>query len=277
MMGKLFGLLGHPVGHSMSPAMHNDQFNQLGLSHYYQAFDVHPDRLGQAVNGIRALGISGFNVTIPHKVTIMEYLDEIDEEAKAIGAVNTVLNQHGKLVGFNTDGRGYVQSLQKVAGDALDKRILIIGAGGAAKGIYISLAVMGAKNIDLTNRTLEKAQELNRFCKHDLQSKVRSIEEAEKMLSHYDIIINTTSVGMSPYVEAVPLSLDHLKKGTIVSDIIYNPLETKWLSIAKHKGAIIHNGIGMFVAQGALAFEIWTGKKPDFEKMKLIVIEQLGG
>ena len=277
-MGKLFGLLGHPVGHSMSPIMHNDQFSFLGLDCYYHAFDVHPDELENAVKGIRALGLSGFNVTIPHKVEIMKYLDEVDEEALQIGAVNTVVNQGGKLYGYNTDGKGFAVSLQNLAGeDFLNQKMLIVGAGGAARGIFVTLARMGAKKIDIANRTVEKAEGLITENPYPIQSCARSIKEAEENLHEYQIIINTTSVGMSPKIEELPLQLTNMKPGTILSDIIYNPLETKWLKEGKAIGALTQNGVGMFVGQGALAFEMWTKEKPDYTRMEQVVMKKLGG
>lgn len=277
-MGKLFGLLGHPVGHSMSPLMHNDQFAELGLDCYYHAFDVLPNDLEDAVKGIRSLGIAGFNVTIPHKVEVMKYLDEIDEEAAQIGAVNAVVAKDGILVGYNTDGKGFAVSLEQIAGaDFLHKKILIIGAGGAARGIYVTLARMGAGAIDIANRTTEKAERLINANPYSIASNPLSLTEAEERLATYDIIINTTSVGMSPRVDEVPLQLTNMKHGTILSDIIYNPLETKWLKIGKSLGAITQNGVGMFVGQGALAFELWTKQKPNFNKMEQIVMRRLGG
>lgn len=277
-MGKIFGLLGHPVGHSMSPVMHNDQFTFLGLDCNYHAFDVLPDELENAVKGIKALGISGFNVTIPHKVEIMKFLDEIDDEAMQIGAVNTVVNRNGKLYGYNTDGKGFAVSLENKAGkDFLSKKMLIIGAGGAARGIFVTMARMGAIAIDFTNRTIEKAEQLISENPYPIQSNARSIKEAEEHLHEYQIIINTTSVGMSPKIEDLPLQLTNMKPGTILSDIIYNPIETKWLKAGKALGAVTQNGVGMFVGQGALAFEMWTNKKPDFNRMEQIVMKQLGG
>lgn len=277
-MGKLFGLLGHPVGHSMSPVMHNDQFAYLNLDCHYQAFDVHPNELENAVKGVRALGISGFNVTIPHKVEVMKYLDEIDEEAEQIGAVNTVVNNNGTLIGYNTDGRGFAVSLQRVAGDDfLNKRVLIIGAGGAARGIYVTLARMGAVSIDIANRTTAKANELILASPFSIDSNALSLAEAESTLAAYNIVINTTSVGMSPHIDEMPLSLTNMKAGTILSDIIYNPLETKWLEEGRKLGAVTQNGVGMFVGQGALAFELWTKQKPDYNWMEQIVLKQLGG
>lgn len=278
-MKKLYGVIGYPVGHSMSPIMHNEAFERLNLEGYYHAFEIMPDKFQTAIEGLKALDIAGFNVTIPYKVKIMEHLDEIDPLAKEIGAVNTVVNEKGRFIGYNTDGEGYVTSLLS----ALHKRdltectVLIIGAGGAARAIYFTLATykQPPKQIDLCNRTPAKAEELIADNPAEIASASLSIEEAEASLAKYDIIINTTSVGMHPSTDASPLQLDHLKKGALVSDIIYNPLETKLLKDAKDRGAIIHNGIGMFVMQGALAFEKWTNQRPYIKAMEEIILKKL--
>jgi shikimate dehydrogenase len=277
-MGNLYGLIGYPIGHSMSPLMHNNEFSQLEMPHYYQAFNVEPSKLENAIKGMEALGISGLNVTIPHKVAVMDFLDVIDEEAVSIGAVNTIVNQDGKLIGYNTDGQGYLQSLLKITGQSLsEKRVLVIGAGGAARAIVTSIARHGVKTIDITNRTIEKAEEMSTHALKFSFSKSLTLQQAEQALNEYDVVINTTSVGMSPNVDDIPLSLTNLKEGTILSDLIYNPLKTKWLTIGEEKGAVIDNGVSMFVGQGALAFERWTGAKPNQERMKKIVEETLGG
>lgn len=278
-MKKIYGLLGHPVGHSMSPLIHNDAFNVLGIDAAYHAFDVHPDQLKQAVDGIRALGLSGCNVTVPHKVAVMEYLDEVDEEARLIGAVNTIVNEDGKLKGYNTDGRGYVESLLEKAQSSLsNKRILLVGAGGAARGVLVALLKEGIAHVSITNRTLEKAKPLLAIA-NELKTDARllSLEEAEALLNQYDVIINTTSVGMSPNISDTPLSINSLKTGVIVSDLIYNPLETHFLQEAGKQGAEIANGVAMFVNQAALSFEYWTGIRPDRKKMEQLVLRQLGG
>ncbi|WP_102345520.1 shikimate dehydrogenase [Bacillus sp. Marseille-P3661] len=276
-MGKLYGVIGHPIGHSMSPAMHNDQFSQLGFDCYYQAFDVEPAQLEKAIEGMRALGIAGFNVTIPHKVDIMKYLDEVNEEAKKIGAVNTVVNDNGRLIGYNTDGKGLVLSLQRLTGTEIQpKSVLIIGAGGAARAIFVTLANIGVARVDIANRTIQKAKQLISVT-NTAESHAISMKEAEASLERYDIIINTTSVGMSPNIDDIPLELTNLKRGTILSDIIYNPIETKWLRMGASLGAITQGGVGMLVGQGALAFELWTGEKPDFMRMEEVVINRLGG
>lgn len=277
-MGNLYGLLGHPVGHSMSPLMHNDAFKQLGMDHYYQAFDVVPERLEEAVVGMKALGITGFNVTIPHKVAIMDFLDEIDEEAKTIGAVNTVVNENGWFVGYNTDGQGYLDALlEEIDEEALHQaNVLIIGAGGAARAIVTVLSRFQTKALVICNRTIEKADVLKKECSQKTKIETLTIAEAEAKLEQFDVIVNTTSVGMSPNVEAKPISLEKLKENALVSDLIYNPLETALLKEAKQRGCKTQNGVGMFVGQGALAFQKWTKVCPDRTRMRDIVIKQLG-
>ncbi|HEX7063744.1 MAG TPA: shikimate dehydrogenase [Bacillales bacterium] len=277
-MGKLFALIGHPVGHSLSSIMHNEEFQALGLPHRYECFDVDPANLSKAVEGIKALGIAGFNVTVPHKVTVMQHLDEIDEEARQIGAVNTIVNRDGYLIGANTDGQGFLKSLKDVAGETLSHmRVLMIGAGGAARGVAVTLDRYRVRQLDIANRTLEKAEFLIEKGIQNTPSRVLSFEEAESGLSEYDVIINTTPIGMSPNTGEMPLSVNGINPGTILADLIYNPLETKWLKEGEGIGAVTMNGVGMFVGQGALAFEKWTGRTPDRGRMRDTVLARLEG
>ncbi|HDX9571433.1 TPA: shikimate dehydrogenase [Bacillus mobilis] len=277
-MKQLYGVIGNPIGHSLSPVMHNDAFEHLNMDAHYHAFLVKEEVLGEAVRGLKALGISGFNVTTPHKVAIMDYLDKIDPLAKQIGAVNTVVHKDGKLIGYNTDGIGFVRALQSISSEPLqEKRILLLGAGGASRAIYFSLADVGVKEIDVANRTVDKAKEFIASCTATVHSVALSLEKATEEQGNYDIIIQTTTIGMHPRVEHTPLQISSLKKGTIVSDIIYNPFETKILCEAKEQGAVVQNGIDMFVYQGALAFEMWTGCVPNIDRMKQLVIRKLGG
>ncbi|PFL20564.1 shikimate dehydrogenase [Bacillus cereus] len=277
-MKQLYGVIGNPIGHSLSPVMHNDAFEHLNMDAHYHAFLVEEAALGEAVKGLKALGISGFNVTTPHKVAIMEYLDEVAPLAEQIGAVNTVVHRDGKLIGYNTDGIGFVRALQSISKEPLqEKRILLLGAGGASRAIYFSLADVGVKAIDIANRTRDKAENLVAGCLANVNSHALSLEHAAKAQGEYDIIIQTTTIGMHPHVEHTPLEIRSLKKGAIVSDIIYNPFETKILGDAKEQGAIIQNGIDMFVYQGALAFEMWTGCVPNIDRMKQLVMRKLGG
>ncbi|KEZ51097.1 MULTISPECIES: shikimate dehydrogenase [Metabacillus] len=277
-MNKVYGLIGCPVGHSMSPLIHNDQLQHKKISAAYHAFHVEKEHLKAAVEGARALGIAGFNVTIPHKISIIPFLDELDQSAELLGAVNTVLNKEGRLIGYNTDGQGYLASLKQLMEKPLhEQRYLIIGAGGAARAIFYTLASEGASAIDLANRTPEKARMLMEECPHKVDGNVFSLSEAESLLSDYDVIIQTTAIGMHPNETEKPFAASNIRRGTIVSDIVYNPVKTAFLTEAEKAGARILNGVGMFVYQAALSFEIWTGEKPDTARMSKLVFAQLGG
>ncbi|MFS0668897.1 shikimate dehydrogenase [Peribacillus frigoritolerans] len=277
-MKKIYGVMGDPIAHSMSPDIHNDAFEKENIEAVYHHFHVTKEGLNDAVKGMKALGIEGFNITIPHKTSIIPFLDEVDELAQAIGAVNTVVNKNGRFIGYNTDGKGFFKSLcDEISGDIKAKKTLVIGAGGAARAIYFTLVKEGVKQVDIANRTKERAAQLVSDCPYDKVSKALSIIEAEESLSQYDLIIQTTSSGMSPELDHSPLKVDQLKTGAIVSDIIYNPLQTKLLREAGEKGAETQNGLGMFINQAALAFEIWTGIMPDTARMTDIVLNKLGG
>ncbi len=276
-MKKLYAVIGDPIAHSMSPAMHNEWFRAYNMDAHYHALRVKRKDLADAVKGLKAIGIAGFNVTVPHKVAIIPFLDGLDPLAEAIGAVNTVKNENGRLIGYNTDGSGYLKGLLSDYPSIHDKKVLLIGAGGAARAIYFTMASEGVKSIDIANRTIEKAKKLRDDCPYEVQTEVLSLDRAEEKLEAYDCIIQTTSIGMAPDTGAEPLKLHRLKKDAFVSDIIYNPPETKFLRSAVEKGAKVQNGLNMFVYQGALAFEKWTGIFPDVEPMKQIVLEKLGG
>ncbi|MCA1057975.1 shikimate dehydrogenase [Rossellomorea aquimaris] len=274
----LFGVIGDPIAHSMSPLMHKSAFNDKGIDAEYVKFHVQKEQLPDAILGIKALGIRGVNVTVPHKEHVMSLLDRIDPLAEAIGAVNTIVNESGKLIGYNTDGLGFVEGLKKIAGEQLEnKSMLIIGAGGAARAIYYTLASSGVKRIDVTNRTPGRAEKMIEGCPFELHSDFLPLEASEKTLQQYDVIIQTTSIGMFPHIEDSPLVISDLKHGSIVSDIIYNPLETALLKQAKQKGALTQNGLDMFVYQGAHSFKMWTGITPSYTIMKNTVLQQLGG
>lgn len=274
----LTGLFGFPVGQSMSPDMHNAAFRQLGLNFAYLAFAVEPSRLRSAVEAIRALSMRGVNVTIPHKVAVMDYLDDIDGEALDIGAVNTIVNEDGKLIGYNTDGPGYVRSLLEETGVTLaEQRVLLLGAGGAARAVGVSLARKGAKNMKVANRSLDKAENLAQVLgKHVPADVVEwSDESLARAVGEADLIINTTSVGMVPNVDESPIRKEWLRPDALVSDLIYNPRYTKLLKDAEQIGANVHPGLGMFIHQGALAFELWTGQKAPASLMREIVEQKL--
>ncbi|WP_339273892.1 shikimate dehydrogenase [Paenibacillus sp. FSL W8-0426] len=271
----LLGVMGDPIAHSKSPAMHNAALQAAGVSGMYMPLHVLPGQLEAAVRGIAALGYLGVNVTIPHKEQVMQYLDHIDESARLIGAVNTIVNRNGRLTGYNTDGIGYVRSLKEEAvPDLKGKNIAVLGAGGAARGVIYALALEMPERISILNRTAARAVALAAdLSSHGLGQIVGSgMEQAESILAEADIVINTTSAGMHPYVDDVPVDPAFIREGAAVSDLIYNPLETRLLQEAKKRGCIVHGGLGMFVYQGAVAFEHWLGVPAPVETMRRAVL-----
>ena len=275
-MKKWYGVIGDPISHSLSPFMHDQWFTENELLATYLPIQVKPERLGTAIESLRLLGASGWNVTIPHKTAIIPFLDKLDPMAEKMGAVNTVVrNESDELVGYNTDGLGFVRSLEEEIGtNEKNSAILVIGAGGAARGIAHALVKNWYKNITIANRTIEKAQLLTEEIGY---GDAIGLEEAENRLNQYRIIIQTTSAGMKTGEIDLPISLDNLQGGAIAADIVYNPIATPFLNIASAKGLKTVNGVGMFVHQGALAFNYWTGIQPDTLSMKEKVTDLLGG
>ncbi|MEA1924774.1 MAG: shikimate dehydrogenase [Candidatus Altiarchaeota archaeon] len=275
---KVYGLIGCPVEHSVSPIMQNAAFSVLGIDALYCSFNVPEDNLGDAVQGMKALGMSGFNVTIPHKESIIPFLDFLKEDAAGIGAVNTVENVDGRLVGHNTDGRGAVMALEKKT--RLDgSRILVLGAGGASRALCHALLDEGVDSIYLANRSLKRAENLCRElrkaggnCTPSGLSKRELAESAEDV----SVVVNCTSVGLYPQADETPLPGKLFKSDMVVMDIVYNPLETRFLRDAREAGAQTIAGVEMLVWQGALAFEIWTKKKAPFELMRDEALKALG-
>lgn len=276
-MKKWFAVIGDPIEHSMSPAMHNQWFLEENLDAAYLPIHVLPEQLEDAIKSLGMLGASGWNVTIPHKTAIIPFLDELDTMAKKMGAVNTVVRQaDGKLKGYNTDGLGFVRSLEEAIGDThRDGRVLLIGAGGAARGIAFALKHTGYKTITIANRTVANAEQI---CQ-ELSSSANAItlKEAEATLGDYDILIQTTPAGLKNGSLQLPFELDQLSTKAIVADIVYNPLMTPFLQAAEQRGATVVTGLGMFVHQGALAFNHWLGQFPNTTSMKESLTEQLGG
>lgn len=273
-MKKWFAVIGDPIEHSKSPFMHNIWFEQLGIDASYIPIHVKGEDLQQAVASFKLLGASGWNVTIPHKEAIIPFLDELDETAKKMGAVNTVVRlSNGKLKGYNTDGSGFVRSLEEVVGtNHKEKEVLLIGAGGAARGIAFALKDFGYNNITIANRTVEKAEKI---IKELGSGQATSLVEAEKNLNRFGIVIQATSSGLANSEFKLPISLDKLEEKTIVADIVYNPLMTPFLLEAQKRGGIIVTGLGMFIHQGAIAFNHWLGTYPDTTKMAELLSKQL--
>ncbi|QSS99031.1 shikimate dehydrogenase [Pontibacillus sp. ALD_SL1] len=259
-MGYLFGLVGYPAKHSKSPWIHEQFLKKQGEQGAYRIFETSPDVLKDKLQALKMVEVDGFNVTVPYKEEIIPYLDEVDSYASSVGAVNTVHVQDGKWIGYNTDGKGYVRSLVEEYPDTnLNKtRVLILGAGGAARGIYRALAEAGAPVIDIANRTASRGEALRKLRCESTESSVLSLEKAEEGLSNYDLIVQTTSVGMTPDESGQIISLRNVKHNAIVSDIVYKPFETSILKEAKNRGARVLNGHGMLIYQAALAFEQWT-------------------
>lgn len=275
---KIVGIFGYPIEHTFSPLMHNAAFSALGLDYCYIPFEVRPEDLKSAVESIRALNIKGVNITVPHKEAVIKYLDELSKEAKLIGAVNTIENKNGKLIGHNTDGRGFIKSLLEDAKTKVKgKKVLLLGAGGAGKGVAVSCALEGASEIIIANRTIKKAEELAKYLKRNFKkTKFLSIPLERHKISNAivktDILINSTSVGLKGK-GLLPVSQKELHKNLVVYDLIYNPQITPLLKVARMAGlkkAV--NGIGMLIHQGALAFQIWTGKKPPVDVMKRAIL-----
>ncbi|WP_261129567.1 shikimate dehydrogenase [Bacillus sp. Marseille-Q3570] len=269
-----YAVIGDPIIQSMSPEIHNACFKQLGIDAKYEAVHVRKEELVQKVQALIESGYKGFNVTIPHKLDIINLLDEMDPFAKAIGAVNTVIVEGSKLKGYNTDGPGFYQSLLEVHPLNLkESNILIIGAGGAARAIVKAFLLNGVEQVTVTNRTEEKAVQLL----EGSNGQTLPLEEAASRLAQYDIVINTTPIGMVQNINGTPISLDYLEPHTVLVDIIYNPLMTKFLKTGLEKGCTVQNGVPMFIHQAALSFELWTGRKPDLGLMKWTVEQKLGG
>ncbi|MCS1350403.1 shikimate dehydrogenase [Mechercharimyces sp. CAU 1602] len=276
---RLVALLGHPVRHSHSPLMMNHAFRMQGLNYRYLAFDVAPAELEGAVHGLKSLGAVGWNVTIPHKVAMCSWMDELDETAACMGAVNTVVCRNGKWIGYNTDGEGYVRSLVAKTGISLKgQRVLILGAGGAARAVAHALASYGIEAITIVNRTRAKAEELldSLSAQHPSAPflSIKSTQELQRLgLSEYTLLVQTTSVGMVPHSDQSPIDPALLHDRLVVSDLIYKPHTTPLLQAAKLKGARLHHGIGMLIHQAALAYHLWTGKEAPLIEMEKVVLE----
>ena len=261
---QLYGILGDPIEHSLSPLIHNAVFRRFELNAVYLAFRVAPEALGLAFEGIRALGIRGVNLTNPFKQTAIEFIDEIPEDLdRATGAINTVVNRDGQLYGYNTDGVGFLTSLKEDLNfDPEGKTALVLGAGGSACGVVFSLARAHADRIVVLNRTQERAQGLTDFAQpYFPETEIQALQSLDELEGQkIDLVVNTTSCGMKGNAGS-PMDLKRLKNKASVYDLVYAPSETPLLKSAKTLGWPAVNGLGMLAAQAALSFELWTGKK----------------
>lgn len=270
-------LLGSPVAHSISPMMHNEAFSLLGLDYVYLAFDVGKESLETVVSAFRKMNVRGFNLTMPDKVAVCELCDELSDAAKLIGAVNTVVNENNHLVGHNTDGIGYMRALSDAGFSITGGKMTLLGAGGAATAVCVQAAIDGVKEISIFNRkspTFERAEALaQRVMEHtDCKVRVCDIEDTSLLadeIAGSTILTNGTSLGMAPNEDTCPIpDASMLRKDLIVSDLIYNPRQTKLLSMANQRGAKTCNGLYMLLYQGAEAFRLWTGKEMPVEQIK---------
>jgi shikimate dehydrogenase len=276
---EIYGIFGYPVEHTFSPGMHNAAFKKLGLDACYVPFAVHSEQLGEAAKAILPLGLRGLNITVPHKEKIIQYLDELSEEARLIGAVNTIEIRHGRLIGHNTDGRGFLRSLNENAGfSPKGKKVLFIGSGGAARAVAFCLALAGAGKIYVRDIDTGKADLLVNDIHEKTGTYTESIHDDESYAAYAadaDCLINATPVGLKR-TDPLPIPRNFIMKNHLVCDLVYNPPETTFLRTAKSLGAKRLAGIGMLLYQGVIAFEIWTGKKAPVQIMKNALSRQIG-
>jgi shikimate dehydrogenase len=270
---RVCALFGDPVEHAMSPVMHNAAFQKLGLDDVYVPFRVSKEDLGKAVAGVRAMNLRGFNVTIPHKMAVIPFLDKLDVMARKLGAVNTVVNDSGILTGYNTDATGFLQSLLEKEIEPKGKRITVLGAGGSARAIVLILAERGAQ-LTIMNRHLERARELAKDISQNVKALTLNDENLSAVMVNTEILINCTSVGMQKESET-PAPARLLHRNLVVVDIVYNPIETRLLREARSAGARTIGGVEMLVWQGAQGFEKWTGQKPPVDLMRKEAIKAL--
>lgn len=271
---RIYGIFGHPVSQSLSPAMHNAAFGHLGLDCVYLAFDVEPKNIDRAVSSIRNLGLCGVNVTIPHKQSVMAGLDEIAPEASMVGAVNTIVNENGRLKGYNTDISGVLRAIDCELGFVpLGKNIFIVGAGGAARAVIVAMCTGGARSVAIGNRTCLKAQKLSEEFSPRFESvgfSVAPLEDEERvaqMMGQADIVINCSSAGMGD-IKPLCLPLDLLDENCVVYDLVYKPPITPLVGDSRALGLRAESGLGMLLYQGVDAFEIWTGEDAPVEVMR---------
>ncbi|MCW3134769.1 MAG: shikimate dehydrogenase [Methanophagales archaeon] len=271
-MKKIYGIIGDPIAHSLSPVMHNAAFEKLGMDAVYLAFRVSPEEVGDAIRGAKSLGIAGLNVTIPLKEKTLSFVDA-EEVAKKIGAVNTIDFGSGTPVGYNTDGIGSLMALKEAVGEIKEKKVLILGAGGAAKAISFYLDAEGAR-VTIANRTKGRAAQLASNLRN--ANSIGLDAELKEHVKASDILINATSVGMYPNEDATLVRANMMHPDLVVFDIVYNPMDTKLLREARRAGIKkIVDGVKMLVYQGAASFRIWTKREPPIEVMEKVVRDAL--
>ena len=270
-MTKTYAVIGDPIDHSLSPAIHNAAFLFLRLDCTYIAYRIPKGELEYGVASLKKIGISGFNVTIPHKVDMMKLLDEFDEECRLVGATNTVINNNGSLKGHNTDVEGFLDPIRKRKIESKNSEVLLIGAGGAARAIVTAFSKEGVRKITVTNRTRERADKIVEFAREvGLDSDYLDLIQAGEIAGNYKFIVNATSVGLKG--AGCPISTEKINKNSVVYDIVYMPVETPLIQQSKNQGATIIYGWEMLLAQAMKSFEIWIGKPAPYEAMKLTLL-----
>jgi len=277
------GLIGYPLGHSISPLIHNYALDKLDLNYVYLPFEIEPDQLKEGIQGLRSLKIKGINVTIPYKNDVIPYLDDLDPLAEQIGAVNTINNHEGKLKGYNTDASGFKKMLKEDAGFSIKgKKALIIGAGGASRAVGEVLCQNKIQELHIINRTENKARQLAKKWRENypaVEIGVKGIAENyyRSIMERMDLIVDTTPVGMAPETDVAPvLAADCFHSNLLVVDLVYNPPETTILRAAKKAGAQTLNGLTMLLYQAVDAFKLWTGKEPEVKDWYQLVLEKKG-
>ncbi len=264
---KLLGVIGHPVEHSLSPVMHNAALGKLGLNYVYLPFPIEPQNLQQALDGFAAIGVVGFNATIPHKQAIIPLLSEIEPIAQAVGAVNTVIRQDDKWIGTNTDVEGFIAPLRSRGEDWSQIVAVVLGNGGAARAVVAGCTQLGCASVKVVGRNLQKLQEFRESWKDsplEVNLQVYQVDSLPQIIPKANLLINTTPIGMYPKIENSPLNPElfaHLPKGAIVYDLIYTPSPTKFLQYAANTGATAIDGLEMLVQQGAAALKMWVRRE----------------
>lgn len=271
-MEKHYAVIGDPIAHSLSPEMHNAGYKALGIDAEYQRFHVDPSHLAEAVEGLCALGFSGWNVTLPHKEKIIAHMDNLTPEARRAGAVNTVKILDGQRIGHNTDGAGFIRSVEGEINGFKGKKAVLLGAGGASKGIALALTELGM-NVHILNRSTEKAQALVQVIQTEGGTATSGEFALGDWLGEVDLLVQTTSVGLQG--EPFPFSLQGISEQALVVDIIFNPSQTAFLQDAKLQGCRTLNGLGMLLYQGAFAWEFWLGGQAPVEAMQNALKDQL--
>ena len=266
-MGKSFAVIGDPINHSLSPNIHSAAFRELNLDSSYIGYRIPKGELESGIEGLKKIKINGFNVTIPHKIEMMKYLDKMDESCSVIGAVNTVVNNEGMLKGYNTDMDGFLEPIKKRDIQIKGKKILLLGAGGAARAIIAGMAKEKVEEVIIANRTPNNAMKLSEFAaKIELKTNTKNLEEVNQEIEKFDMIINSTSIGLKN--ETSPILFDRANQETIVYDIVYSPMNTDLIKKAKEKKLQVIYGYEMLLGQATRAFEIWHEMEAPYNAMK---------